>query len=174
MTETGPDITQPVNDQRQAPLDRLEEALLVLLAGALLILASAQILLRNFLGITWLWSDPLMRHLVLWTSFLGALIATRDQQHIRIDAGLRLLPARSRQIAAALGDTVAGATCLILTPLAVRFVIDERNYGGDAFLDLPRWTLQLIFPLVFGGMALRFIARATNRLRSTLTDRVSN
>ncbi|MEE2832280.1 MAG: hypothetical protein VYD18_07960, partial [Candidatus Latescibacterota bacterium] len=56
-------------------LHRLEEGVLVMLVGALLVLAFSQILLRNFLGITWLWGDPLVRHLVLWASFLGALIA---------------------------------------------------------------------------------------------------
>ena len=161
----------PVGDR--TPLHRLEEGVLVLLVGSLLVLAFAQILLRNFLGITWLWGDPLVRHLVLWSSFLGALIATRLDRHIRIDAVLRLLPRRPRLVAAALGDAIAAAVCLILTPLAARFVIDEHDYGGDAFLGLPRWTLQLVFPIVFGGMGLRFAGRAVTGIRSALPTRAA-
>jgi TRAP-type C4-dicarboxylate transport system permease small subunit len=155
----------------RALLHRLEEGVLVMLVGALLVLAFSQILLRNFLGITWLWGDPLVRHLVLWASFLGALIATREDRHIRIDAVLRLLPPRPRLVATALGDAVAAAICLILAPLAARFVIDEHDYGGDAFLGLPRWTLQLVFPFVFAGMGLRFAGRAVTAVHRALSTR---
>jgi TRAP-type C4-dicarboxylate transport system permease small subunit len=147
----------------------LEEAFLVLFVGALISLCFAQILLRNFLEITWLWADPLVRHLVLWSAFVGALIATRDDRHIRIDAGLRMLPARGRQIVAAVGDSIAAATCLTLTPFAVRFVLNERAYGGDAFLELPHWILQLVFPVVFGAMGLRFSTRAARAFRSVMS-----
>jgi TRAP-type C4-dicarboxylate transport system permease small subunit len=155
-----------------ARLHRLEDGLLVLLVGTLLLLAFAQILLRNFFAITWLWGDPLVRHLVLWTSFLGALIATRDNRHIHIDAGLRLLPTRLRRFAAALGTAIAATICLLLTPIAFRFVSDELEYGGDAFAGIPRWPLQLVFPLVFGGMSVRFALRTIAHLRhrEPLTD----
>lgn len=169
MTEISSDGTRHTAGGRKAVLHHLEEGFLVLLVVALIMLASAQILLRNFLDVTWLWADPLIRHLVLWASFVGALIATRDDRHIRIDAGLRLLPVRGRRIVAALGDSIAGAICLTLTPFAVRFVMDERVHGGDALLELPRWILQLVFPLVFGGMGLRFCARAARRFHRVLS-----
>lgn len=153
---------------------RIEEGTLVLLVGCLILLAFGQILLRNIAGITWVWADPLVRHLVLWSSFLGALIATRQDRHIRIDAGLRLLPPFWRGIAGALGDAVAAVVCLTMTPLAVRFVMDERQYAGDAFLDLPRWTLQLVFPLVFGTMGIRFLLRAGSGLLQTMRRRAPN
>ncbi|HJP30727.1 MAG: TRAP transporter small permease [Candidatus Latescibacteria bacterium] len=153
---------------RRSRLHRLEEGSLVLLVGVLLLLAFAQILLRNLFDVTWMWADPLVRHLVLWVSFLGALIATRDGRHIHIDAVLRLLPTRVRRIAVITGDAVAAIVCMILTRLAVRFVIDEHDYGDQAFLDLPRWTLQLVFPLVFGGMTLRFASRVTAGIRQML------
>lgn len=149
---------------------RLEEGLLVLLVGGLLLLAFGQILLRNLFNVTWLWADPLVRYLVLWTSFLGALIATRQDRHIRVDAALRLLPGRWRHVAAAAGNAAATALCLGLTPIAVRYVLDERQYGGDAFLDIPRWVLQLIFPVAFGGMGLRFLVRFVVDVRHALTE----
>lgn len=145
-------------------LQRIEDTCLVLLVSLLLLLVFAQILLRN-VGVTWIWTDPVVRHLVLWTSFLGALIATRDDGHIRIDAGLRLLPPTARHLGGALSDVVAAVICLLLTPPAVRFVMDEHTFGGDLIPGLPRWLVQLVFPLVFGGMAIRFSGRAWRQAR---------
>ncbi len=166
MTRDQPSNPDAAEDGHTGLLPQLEVAFLVLLMGTLMGLAFSQILLRNLFSITWLWADPLIRHLVLWTSLLGALLATRDDRHIRIDALLRLFSGRRREILATVGDASAAATCLVLTPLAVRFVIDEASYGGDAFLTVPRWTVQLIFPLVFGGMGLRFCGRVVRRIRS--------
>ena len=145
---------------------RAEEALLVALVACLLGLAFAQILLRNLFQVTWFWADPLLRHLVLWSCFLGALVATREDRHIRIDAVLRLLPGRWRHVAGALGDLAGAVLCGILSPIAFRFVLDERSYGAEAFPGLPAWIAQLVFPAVFAGMSLRFLANGVRRLRS--------
>lgn len=157
---------QGLADHSRPPLlHRVEDTLLVLLFGSLLTLAFAHILLRNLFAVTWLWADPLMRHLVLWSSFLGALIATRQERHIRIDAVLRLLPPRWSQVAAGAGDAIAAGVCLTVARVAVRFVVDEYQYGSNTFLELPRWILQLVFPVVFTAMGLRFAHRVLHRWR---------
>ncbi len=151
----------------RSPLHRRpEEVALVVLVGCLLGLAFAQILMRNLFQITWFWADPLLRHLVLWSSFLGALVATRQDRHIRIDAVLRLVPPPWRPRVAALGDLVAAALCGVLAPIALRFVLDERAYGAEAFPGVPAWVAQLVFPAVFAGMALRFLVNGWRRVRS--------
>ena len=144
---------------------RPEEVVLVVLVACLLSLAFAQILMRNLFQITWFWADPLLRHLVLWSSFLGALVATRQDRHVRIDAVLRLVPQRWRPRVAALGDLVAAALCGTLAPIALRFVLDERTYGGEALPGVPAWVAQLVFPIVFAGMALRFLINGWRRIR---------
>lgn len=145
---------------------RVEEAVLVALVSGLLSLAFAQILLRNLFQVTWFWADPLLRHLVLWSSFLGALIATREDRHIRIDAVLRLLPGRWRPVAGAMGDLAGALLCGVLSPIAFRFVLDERAYGAEALPGMPAWVAQLVFPAVFAGMSLRFLINGVRRLRS--------
>ena len=140
-------------------IHKLEDGLLFLLMSALVLLAVAQIALRNAFGITFLWSEPLVRHLVLWCGFLGALIATRLDKHIRIDAVLLLLRGRVRMVAELAGNLVSAAVCALLARVAVGFLADERAFGSVGLLDLPTWTLQLVFPLTFALMSLRYAAR---------------
>ena len=144
-------------------LRRFEDGLLVSMVALLLILSFGQILCRNLFEITFLWVEPLARHLVMWTGFLGALVATREGKHIRIDVLLRFLPGPRRGWAELVGELVAAALCGVLSWVAVDFVTDERCYGGTGPLDLPTWVLQLIFPLCFGLMTCRYAARAARR-----------
>lgn len=140
-------------------IHRLEDASLVLLVGAMLLLACGQILLRNAFSVTLLWADPLIRHLVLWTGMLGAMVATREDKHIHIDALLRAVPSPWSDGLKALSLFFSAAVCVVLTRVSLRFIADERAYGMEGFLDIPSWILQLIFPLTFGAMALRFAFR---------------
>ena len=144
---------------------RAEDAALVACVVALVFLSFAQIALRTLLGVALPWSEPLVRHLVLWSSFLGALIAARQDRHIRIDALLRVSPAPARRLmegAAALGSA---AVCLALTVISIRYLRDERSFGAHSLLGIPAWQLQVIFPLTFGGMGLRFLHRFASSLQ---------
>ena len=151
MTENGAGTRRP-----GCWLRKVEDGVLFLLMSALLLLSFSQIVSRNLFDHTILWADPLIRHLVLWASFVGAFIATREDKHIRIDALWRILPAPARCLTQAFTSLFAAGVCSILCWIAIRFVSDERAFGDLGFLDIPVWILQLIFPLALGLMALRF------------------
>ncbi|MEW6752746.1 MAG: TRAP transporter small permease [Candidatus Latescibacterota bacterium] len=147
-------------------LHRLEDAALVVLVAALLLLSFAQILLRTLSAVAWLWAEPLARHLVLWSCFLGALIATRQDRHIRIDALLRMSPVPARRLMEGTASLCSAALCLALAGISVQHLRNEHALGGRPFLGIPAWELQLIFPLAFGGMGLRFLHRLLVLLRA--------
>ena len=150
----------------QPILHRLETGLLVLLVVCLLVLTCGQILVRNLFSITFSGTESLVRPLVLWIGLAGALVATRLDEHSRIDAALRLLPARARAIVLSCADFFAAVLCSYLAYIAGRFVLDERAFGTTAFFSVPAWIAQLCFPLVFGLMALRFLLQGVRYLRT--------
>ena len=157
------------SDDIRAPVPwhwKLEDGILFLFVSALLLLSFSQIVTRNLFEITILWADPLIRHLVLWSSFLGALIATREDKHIRIDALWHVLPAPARQLTQIFTSLFAAGMCSFMCWIAIRFVSDEREFGLVGFLEIPVWTLELVFPLAFGLMALRLYHDCGRRLLS--------
>ncbi len=139
--------------------ERAEDALLVILTLILVAVAIIQIPLRNLFSVTLLWADPVVRMLVLWTAFMGALVAVRENRHLRIDALLRLLPAEGRRYVDTGVHLFNAAVCGLLTAVAVDFVHDEYTFGLRGALDLPNWIYQLIFPLAFGVMSWRFLKK---------------
>ncbi len=144
-------------------LHRIEEWALTILVVVLVVLAGAQILLRNVVGGGFSWADPFLRTLVVWAAMLGALAAVRDDKHIAIDVLQRFLPPTAQRLARVLTMLFAAAICAAMAWYSVGFVgIDFSSPAatGDGVPWLPAWVLESILPFGFGMMALRFVLRA--------------
>lgn len=133
-----------------------EEALITLLLASMVIIAGAQILLRNLFDGGLHWGDPMLRLLVLWITMLGALLATRNNRHIRIDLLSRYLPPGWQRINDATGLFFSTAVCALLTWHSSRFVYHEWQDGGILFGTIPTWLGQVILPIGFALITLRF------------------
>ncbi len=139
---------------------RLEDALLVIGVFALVGLAAWQILARNLWSGGETWAEPLLRALVLWLGVLGAMVATRDGGHIRIDLLGRLLPPRWAALNARLIHLLSAAVCALLAYHGARLVQMDFSDGTPAFAAVPAWVVELILPVGFALMALRFALQA--------------
>lgn len=138
-------------------LRALEDALLTLALTATLLLAIGQILLRNIWHTGISWADPSLRVLILWIALLGAMAATRNSNHIKIDIIPRYLSPALRTHNGRITDLFAASVCAILAWHSARFVLFEYEDGSLLFAAVPAWACELILPLGFGVMALRFL-----------------
>ena len=141
-------------------LHRLEDWVLTVLVVGLVVLAGAQILLRNVFEAGLSWADPLLRAMVLWSAMLGALVATREQQHIGLDFLARFSHGALRRGAHVCASLFAAALCGAMAWYSVDLVQLDLGGGGKGAAGLPAWALESIMPLGFGLMALRFLLRA--------------
>lgn len=150
-------------------LERLEEAVLLLLIAAMIVLACAQIVLRDVWGGGLSWADPLLRVMVLWAGLLGAVVATKMDKHISIDLASHLLPKPIFRWLRVVRYLFATGVCLVLTWVAVDFVRQEAlQSNGQEMAGLASWQLNLIFPIAFAGIALRFLLGSVRSLRAAL------
>jgi len=136
-----------------------EDIVLMLLLGGLVALASAQILMRNLLDAGMPWADPLLRLLVLWLALAGALAATRENKHIRIDLLSRFLPEWLTSWTERFTSAFTALVCALLAWYGGRLVWFEYQDGSIIAPGVPAWIAELIIPLGFGLMALRFALR---------------
>ena len=159
-------------DRKERILHRLlriaasvEDGILVLLLMAMIALAGTQILLRNLLETGLEWGDPLLRVTVLWLGLLGAMAATRDDNHISIDIVSRFLPPRAKTASRLVTDLFTATVCGLLAYHGARFVLFEKEAGSLAFGFVPAWVCELIMPFGFGIIALRFCVSFVLRVR---------
>lgn len=143
---------------------KIENAILIFLLSAMILLAFFEIPLSNFFPLESV--ETLLRHLVLWVGFLGATLATRENRHINIDVISRYLKGRFKFTSNVLTNLFAATICVILTHAAIQVIQDAREFGETItiFIPLPTWVLQLIFVFGFGVMTFRFFLRALENL----------
>ena len=137
-----------------------EDALLVVLLTTLIGLSATQILLRNLFESGLPWADPLMRQLVLWLALAGALAATRENKHIRIDMLSRFLPLALGAALERVTSLFTGLVCALIAWHGGRLVWFEYQDGTSLGSGIPAWMAESIIPIGFGLMALRFSLRA--------------
>jgi len=142
----------------------IEETFLCLLLTSMILLACAQIFLRFFFSGGFAWADPLLRYMVLWAGLFGAAVATKKGKHISIDIISHLLPDSYKPWLQALLNLFSAVVCFVLTYAAINFVRDEATYGGRGLLQIPSWGLNLVFPIAFGIISLRFFILTFNNL----------
>lgn len=146
----------------------IENSLLITLLALMVSLAGIQILFRNLLDMSILGVDQLLRLLVLWIALLGAVAASREGKHIRMDVLSRWLPGRVRASTQVLTDLFTIGACLLLAWHAVRFVQSERAANEMVFGALPMWLAQLILPAAFALIALRYLLLLVHHVRQSL------
>ena len=144
---------------------RVEDGLLVVLLLALVVFAGAQIGARNLFDSGWIWGDELVRVGVLWVGLLGAVVASREDRHLRIDFIPRLLPPRGRAVCAIVAHLVTAGVCAVIAWHSGEFVLAERAYDTPGIGVVSGWVLQVVMPVAFALMALRHGAHAIRTTR---------
>jgi TRAP-type C4-dicarboxylate transport system permease small subunit len=159
-------ISNGVNrwDGADEAIGRIEQVLLIVFLGFIILIAFLQIVLRNFFFTGLDWGDSLVRNLVLWIGFIGATLATKEGKHINIDVVSRWLPSLGKNVVALVTHLFSFCICCLLTYAAIKFIKNEVQMGRMTFLSIPAWVPELILPFTFILMTFRFGLRSFRTL----------
>lgn len=137
-------------------LHHFEDLLLATVLLIMLILAITDIGMRLITGGSLIWIPPVLQTLVLWLGLLGALLASRSQEHIAIDVISRFVGPLGKKICGISGSLFAAMVCSLVAYFSIEFIQQSIEYDDIAFAQVPAWPLQIIIPFTFALMALRF------------------
>ncbi len=134
-------------------IEKVQMAFCMLGIAAIAGVVSSEIILRNLLGITWIWTLELCALLTVWVGFLGASVVYRRKGHIGIEALVRLFP---RNVQRTVNVSMYLVICAAFAVLIVKATILMILQAGQEIVSLgiPRSFLSL--PIVL-GMGLMFI-----------------
>ena len=132
---------------------KIEQFFLVLLLTLMMFFAFTQVILRQFFSTGILWADLFVRHLVLWTGFIGAACAMVRKRHFIIDLLKKNLSPGVKVCADLLTDVFEILVLALLLKGAFVFFMDDYQYGSELFsfysLHVKSWSMTLIFPAGF-------------------------
>jgi len=147
---------------------RLETALIILFLSVMIVLSFLQVILRNFFSFGFLWADPLLRYLVVWVGFLGAVVATKEEKHLGIDFLTRMLSPRALHIVKIVIDGFATVVAFLLTRAAFQFLFEGIGEGETDLFGISKRIYFVIIPGGFALIALHFAIRVIRHVHGAL------
>ena len=158
-------------------LDRLERwgttaenAVLVLLLTAMILLAVGQIVLRIFFSIGFVWADELISLIVLWIAIVASVAAARSDRHLRIDALSHFVPEKYARFPRIIVDAFASGMCMFIGWHAYRYVQLIREFEDTVLTNVPAWIAFGVVPIAFALMAYRFLLLAGKGVLRVFSD----
>ena len=133
-----------------------EDAVLVIILTALILLAASQIVMRNFFNFGFIWADEMLRMLVLWIAVAGAVAASRTDKHINIAILDRFLPEKLKLLVKIVIHIFTATVCGAVAWYSVQFVQMSHEFGDVLMGSVPAWLPQLILPVGFGLICYRY------------------
>jgi TRAP-type C4-dicarboxylate transport system permease small subunit len=161
-------VTRQTSSQKNTGFLRfitlVEDTMLVGLLSGMILIAAAQILLRNFLDMGLAWGDQALRVLVLWLGLVGAVVSSRENKHINMDVLLRYFAEPAKAASRGICGLFTAGVCAVVAYNAGRFVYSDYKAGIAVLGKIPVWILELILPLGFGLIALRYVVFSAGQL----------
>jgi C4-dicarboxylate transporter, DctQ subunit len=158
---SDPELSMKLIRSLDRALEKFEFRLIVCLLSIMIILSFGQMVSRNLFHQALVWGDILLRQLVLWTGFLGASLAVRQNKHITIDIFSNFLSPNSKNKVLTFTRIATAIISGFLALAAWSFVQFEKESESTLFLDIPVWFFQLILPYSFLTIAFRFLLYST-------------
>lgn len=140
--------------------DKTIEYVVVLCVVLIIALSCLNIALRWF-EVALTFAEPLVRHLVFLSAFLGAVMAIGSDRHIKIDLLQRYIQKKKNlnRIFLPIYFSVILIVLVTLSYSAFNFTLSELEYGRVEFLGIHSGVLTSIIPLGFILMTIRHCLR---------------
>src|SRR5215471_8437390 len=134
-------------------------AALILLA--MVVVVTADIVLRNTLGTGFAWSNEVTEYALYLITLLTAPWLLRRGQHVRIDMGLVLVPPRVAWMMEAAADVLGLAASLVLVWYGIVMTLQSARLSSLTIKNLvfPEWWLLWPLPVCFALLAIEFAFR---------------
>lgn len=153
MSDDSPGILQRLERWGTAA----ENASLVILLSTMIILAVGQIVLRIFFNFGFIWTDELIKLIVLWIALIASIAAARNDRHLRIDVMSHFVPEKYARFPRIIVEAFAASMCAVLAWYSWQYVQLSLEFEDTVLIDIPAWIAYLVLPLSFALMAYRFL-----------------
>ena len=146
----------------------------VLAAGTLaaaVIIAFGQIVLRAVNGTFLFWSEEAVIYLIIFSTFLGAVITLRESEHVNVDIIAVFLGNRGKKAMAILASVITLAYLGGVGFFAWMLIFEPFSFSTvTPALKLPLWVVELAVPIGFTLMFFRAMEILWHTIKYGVTD----
>lgn len=143
---------------------RVENAILLAVFFAVVFLPLSETFGRMFGGLRIPNSAAYLRASVLWLTFVGAIIATREHGHIGLSFADVIARGHVKRIVRAIACSMAAAVCAVLASASYDVVHADVGSGEPLFGFVPIWIEELVMPASLALIAALFAWQAGEKI----------
>jgi TRAP-type C4-dicarboxylate transport system permease small subunit len=149
-------------------------AVAALLLLAMVLVVTADIVLRNTARVGFAWANEITEYALYLITLMTAPWLLRRGQHVRIDMALVLVPPRVAWTFEAVADILGLAASLVLVWYGTIMTLQSARLGSLTIKNLvfPEWWLLWPLPVCFALLALEFIFRFHRLMGAPRTRRI--
>ncbi len=135
---------------------RIEGVLAAASVAALVVLPFLEILVRGIFKTGIQAQADYLYHLVIWVTFLGGMITSRQEKHLSISLAAHFTRGRRRSLILAAGAFISAAVLTALTFSSLSFLLIAFDPGAKVGI-FPMQLILIIMPVGYLFMALRAV-----------------
>jgi C4-dicarboxylate transporter, DctQ subunit len=137
-------------------LTRIENVLAAGALGLATLIAIVAVVLRYFFGIFLFWSEEAVIYLIIYSTFLGAVITLRHNEHVNVDVFGAFLKTRGKRAFAILGAAITVVYLVSIGIFAWLLLFEPFSTSTiTPSLKLPLWVVEAAVPIGLTLMLLR-------------------
>ena len=127
-------------------LSRLVESLVILIAGLIVVIVTAEVTLRYLFSHSMIFTEELSRYLMVWIVFLGSALAIRDGSHIRIQILVNRLGPRMQQTVKLAAQALMIAFLIFITVEGLK-ILPRQLQQACITIDISLFYFYLAIPV---------------------------
>jgi C4-dicarboxylate transporter, DctQ subunit len=137
-------------------LTRIENILAASALGLATVIAIVAVLLRYVFGIFLFWSEEAIIYLIIYSTFLGAVITLRHNEHVNVDIFGAFLKAGGKRAFAVIGAAITVVYLVCIGTFAWLLLFEPFSTSTiTPSLKLPLWVVEAAVPIGLTLMLLR-------------------
>ena len=143
-------------------LHRIENTISILILVVMAAMPLLEVFTRELIGGGIPGSIPIVQHLMLWITLLGAALAARTDRNLALSTASFLNDPWQQRVRVFIAFLAVGVTaCLFVA--SVQLVLVDHEYGDIVTWGIPVWVFTAIMPLGFAIILGRMIRHASDR-----------
>ena len=147
-------------------LDQVLTVAAALIVAATAVITCIAVFFRSILHSSLPWPEEITGYALVWTSFIGAYLAVRDNSHIGFDLVVEQLPPSKQKLLQTFTDLVLIGFFVLLVGQSWRMLGVVGNTPLQTVEAIPVGVFMAALPLCSVGIVIALCLRITERWRA--------
>lgn len=137
-------------------LSKVENVLAAGSLAAAALIAIAAVIMRTFFNEIIFWSEEAVIYLIIFSTFVGAVITLRHNEHVNVDVVAVFMKERGKRVMAFIGTLILLVYLGVVGFYGWVLIFEPRSSATvTPAMNLPLWLVTLPLPIGFTLMFLR-------------------